>query len=114
MNDTPEAVPFDITSDELNEWRKAHKPHQLIDVREPYENIAAHLSDDVLMPMGEFAQRMSELDPERDIVVYCRSGNRSSQVVQYMRKQGFSRARNLEGGIVRWAQQYPFERAESA
>ncbi len=114
MNETPAQIPFDITSDELQEWRKAHKAHQLIDVREPHENIAAHLSDGVLIPMGEIVQRMSELDPNADIVVYCRTGNRSGQVVQYMRQHGFPRVRNLEGGILRWAQQYPFERAESA
>jgi sulfur-carrier protein adenylyltransferase/sulfurtransferase len=77
MSEVPQEVPIDITADEYNEWRKAHKPHQLIDVREPHENAAARLSDGILIPMGDLVSRMSELNPEDDIVVYCRTGNRS-------------------------------------
>ena len=59
----------------------------------------------VLIPMGELARRQQELDPEDEIVVYCHHGVRSANVTSFLRHHGFARARNLQGGIDRWATQ---------
>jgi adenylyltransferase/sulfurtransferase len=75
----------------------------LLDVREPFEHALVRLDDDLLIPMGELAARQRELDPLREIVVYCHHGNRSGRATAFLRQQGFSSARNLRGGIEEWA-----------
>ncbi len=75
----------------------------LLDVREPFEHDLVRLEDDLLIPMGELAARQHELDPGREIVVYCHHGNRSGRATAFLRRQGFHRARNLRGGIEEWA-----------
>jgi len=74
----------------------------LIDVREPYEWKLGILPNAKLLPLGKLPDEMSSLDSTRDIVVYCRSGARSANAVQYLRAAGF-RATNLAGGILRWS-----------
>lgn len=79
----------------------------ILDVREPHELKICSLVNTVHIPMGELADRLTELDKYKDgdIVVYCRSGGRSGRCVEYMRLQGFNRALNLTGGILEWADQ---------
>jgi rhodanese-related sulfurtransferase len=55
-----------------------------------------------MIPMREVASRLGEMDPDREIVVYCRSGARSGDVVRYLREQGFARARNSAGRYLAW------------
>ncbi|NIP78183.1 MAG: hypothetical protein GWM90_02845 [Gemmatimonadetes bacterium] len=76
----------------------------LIDVREPYEWRIFNLGDHGarLIPLGQLESRLGELDPEREIVFYCRSGHRSGDVTRYLRQRGWDRVRNLEGGILAW------------
>ncbi len=74
----------------------------LLDVREPYEAAGATLGG-LLVPLRDLPRRVSELDPSRDIVVYCHSGVRSARAVQFLIQSGFPRVRNLAGGIVGWA-----------
>ncbi len=64
----------------------------LLDVRQPEEHAAGCLPDSVLIPLDELAGRLGELDPERDTVVYCRSGARSAMACQWLRRAGFRRA----------------------
>lgn len=77
----------------------------LLDVREPYEWEIANLGDRgaELIPMRELPDRLDELPEGREIVVYCRSGDRSAHVVRYLQDRGVERAVNLEGGILAWA-----------
>jgi len=95
-------TPFDISVTELKAWIEAGKKFQLIDVREPFEHTASAIAGDLLIPMGDFLARQQELEPDTEIVLYCRSGNRSGQVVSYMRQHGFPDMRNLTGGILEW------------
>jgi len=76
----------------------------LLDVREPYEYKVANLSGH-LIPLGQLADRVHELDPEREIVVYCHHGNRSAFAVQFLKNQGFESVVNLAGGIDAWSQE---------
>jgi rhodanese-related sulfurtransferase/molybdopterin converting factor small subunit len=80
---------------------------RLLDVREPFEWNIANLGEQgaELIPMWQLGARLSELDPEQDLVVYCHSGIRSAAVVQQLRTIGFTRVWNLAGGITAWAQQ---------
>jgi len=92
-----------ITVDELKaRWDLGDRPF-LLDVREAVEHQLVQLEGDVLIPLGELIARQQELDPDREIVVYCHHGNRSGRATAYLRHNGFPHARNLRGGIEEWA-----------
>jgi molybdopterin/thiamine biosynthesis adenylyltransferase/rhodanese-related sulfurtransferase len=74
----------------------------LLDVREPYEFDFAHLKDSKLVPLGQLADRIEELDKSKDIVVYCHTGVRSARAVEFLKSNGFTKVRNLKGGIKSW------------
>ncbi|MCA9997056.1 MAG: rhodanese-like domain-containing protein [Anaerolineales bacterium] len=76
----------------------------VIDVREQWEYDESHIPNITLMPMGEIASRLSEIPTDKEVVVTCRSGNRSSQVATFLRDQGFTNIHNMEGGILAWQQ----------
>jgi molybdopterin/thiamine biosynthesis adenylyltransferase/rhodanese-related sulfurtransferase len=92
-----------ITVDELKaRWDRGDRPF-LLDVRERVEFQLVRLEGGVLIPLGELVARQQELDPDREIVVYCHHGNRSGKATAYLRHNGFPNARNLRGGIEEWA-----------
>jgi adenylyltransferase/sulfurtransferase len=74
----------------------------VLDVREPHEyqicNLQGHL-----IPLGELPRRVHELDSSREIVAHCRSGKRSAEAVDFLRKAGFKKILNLKGGILAWS-----------
>ena len=74
----------------------------LLDVREPDEYAAGHIPGITLIPMGEVASRLTELPRDKEIIVTCRTGNRSSQIADLLREQGFTNVHNMTGGIVAW------------
>ena len=79
----------------------------ILDVREPHEweiSNLGHLGA-VLIPQGQVIDRMGELDTAREMVVQCRTGGRSAQIVQLLTQHGFSKLYNLDGGINRWARE---------
>lgn len=77
----------------------------ILDVREPYEWTISNLGGlgAMLIPMGQIADRLDELDMAREIVVQCRTGSRSAGVIDELQRYGFKKLLNLEGGINRWA-----------
>jgi len=77
----------------------------ILDVREPYEWTISNLGGlgAMLIPMGQVADRLDELDMAREIVVQCRTGSRSAGVIDELQRYGFKKLLNLEGGINRWA-----------
>jgi rhodanese-related sulfurtransferase len=76
----------------------------LIDVREPEEYAAGHIPGVLLIPMGEVPQRLDEIPTDKTVITYCRSGNRSGQVMQFLQQQGYDNVHNMEGGIIAWEQ----------
>src|SRR6266849_2626139 len=74
----------------------------ILDVREPHEyqicNLKGHL-----IPLGELTRRVYELDSSREIVAHCRSGKRSAEAVDFLRKAGLRKILNLKGGILAWS-----------
>jgi adenylyltransferase/sulfurtransferase len=74
----------------------------ILDVREPHEYKICNL-EGYLIPLGDLQKRVSELDPNREIVVHCRSGVRSAKAVNLLRRSGFQKVSNLAGGILAWA-----------
>lgn len=75
---------------------------QLLDVRQPKEYEQAHIPGARLIPLGELPDRLHELDREKEVIVYCRSGVRSKSGCQILNAAGFSRVLNMTGGINGW------------
>ena len=75
----------------------------LLDVREPDEWTAGHAPGAHHLPMMEIPARMSEVPTDMEVVVVCRSGGRSGQVVSYLMGNGWDNVRNLDGGMQSWA-----------
>jgi rhodanese-related sulfurtransferase len=75
----------------------------LLDVRENEEWAAGHAPDAHHLPMMEIPARLDEIPVDRDVVVVCRVGGRSAQVVAYLRSLGRDNAVNLDGGMMAWA-----------
>jgi rhodanese-related sulfurtransferase len=73
----------------------------LIDVREQYEWQAGHVQGVLHIPMGEVQQRLAEVPADQEVVVVCKVGGRSAQVVGYLNQVG-RRAVNLDGGMHAW------------
>jgi sulfur-carrier protein adenylyltransferase/sulfurtransferase len=96
-----------ITPRELNDRLTAGEALQIVDVREAHEWHISNLAEQgaVLVPQNEILDRLGELDMTRDIVVMCRSGVRSANVIRELHNHGFKRLYNLEGGINEWARQ---------
>ena len=97
------AVPS-ITVEELKEKQDRGESLALLDVREPNEWAISDLPGSTKIPLGALPQRFSELSKDKEVVVYCRTGGRSGQAVQFLQQMGYSGAKNLTGGINRWAE----------
>lgn len=77
----------------------------LLDVREPDEWVAGHVDGATLIPLGELAGRTSEVPQDRQIVVMCRSGNRSAEGRDILLQAGFPSVTSMAGGINEWTAQ---------
>jgi adenylyltransferase/sulfurtransferase len=100
----PDQAPL-LTVTQLRQRVETGEPLQIIDVREAFEwriaNLESHGAR--LIPLGELPDRLDDLDPALDTVVYCRTGPRSDLAVRFLIASGFERVWNLEGGINAWA-----------
>jgi adenylyltransferase/sulfurtransferase len=95
----------DMTVRELKSRQDEGKAPIVIDVREPHEVAICRIPGAVEIPLAQLAGKLAEFDPSQEIVVHCRSGARSAKAVAMMRARGFSRARNLAGGVLAWVDQ---------
>jgi rhodanese-related sulfurtransferase len=93
-----------ITVEELKARRDRGEKVTLLDVREPNEWAISDLPDSIKMPLSSLPLRFGELPQKSEIVVYCRTGGRSGNAVQFLRQKGYEKAVNLAGGINRWAE----------
>lgn len=92
-----------INVQELKALRDNHTEHILIDVREQHEYDAANING-ILIPMSEFANRHNEIPKDGKVIIQCRSGQRSANVVMWLEQNmGYENLYNLEGGIIAWA-----------
>jgi hydroxyacylglutathione hydrolase len=82
--------------------RAAGDPVVVLDVRNPGEFEEKHIKDGSLIPLDELAARAVELPKDQDVVIYCRSGYRSSIAASILRRQGFAEVTDLIGGIDGW------------
>lgn len=96
---------WDITVTELAEKMRNGGNLRLIDVREPHEQRIANIDGSELIPLGQLASRMSELDSSEEIVLYCKEGPRSTRALELLASAGFRKIKNLKGGINAWAKE---------
>lgn len=75
---------------------------ELLDVREPVEREIAKLPNTIEIPLRELEDRLGEIAPQAEIVVYCRTGVRSASAAQLLRKAGFRNVKSLHGGLHAW------------
>jgi molybdopterin/thiamine biosynthesis adenylyltransferase/rhodanese-related sulfurtransferase len=94
----------EITAEELQALRARGEKIVLVDVREPHETAISDLPGSIKIPLGSLPQNLSKVQPSDDLVVFCRSGGRSAQAVQFLIGKGYARTRNLVGGINHWAE----------
>ena len=92
----------DVTVEELKFFIDNNDGVFLLDVREPQEHQICSIPGSVLIPLGELPNRISELGGHKDVVVHCKSGVRSAKAVKILSDAGFTKVRNLSGGILRW------------
>ncbi|HKK79647.1 MAG TPA: rhodanese-like domain-containing protein [Phaeodactylibacter sp.] len=97
----------DIKVDELKQKMDNGDSVVLIDVREPHEHEAFNIGGK-LIPVGNLFNRMDEIEDhkETEVVVYCRSGQRSGVAKTLLERAGFKNVRNLLGGMLDWADHY--------
>lgn len=83
--------------------------HILIDVREPHEFNSGHIAGAINIPLGQIPNRLSEIPRDTQVILYCRTGNRSDTAASVLASAGYSGILDL-GGVVQWAQQgYPLQ-----
>ena len=92
----------DVTVEELKTRLDRRDSFLLLDVRESREFEICRIPGSVLIPLGELPSRLSELEGRDDMIVHCKSGVRSGKAVKLLREAGYSKARNLKGGILAW------------
>jgi molybdopterin/thiamine biosynthesis adenylyltransferase/rhodanese-related sulfurtransferase/molybdopterin converting factor small subunit len=99
------ATDDEATVEELKAKQDSGRPVYILDVREPHEFQICRIPGSVLIPLGELPNRLAELpDPsdQREFIVHCKMGGRSAKAVKLLHERGFTRARNLKGGILAW------------
>lgn len=93
----------DITCEQVKSRLDSGEKFNFIDVREEWEFEEANIGA-TLIPLGELPYRLSEIESMKDeeIVVHCKSGNRSGQAKKFLNSRGFTNVRNMLGGITEY------------
>ncbi|UCD98889.1 MAG: molybdopterin-synthase adenylyltransferase MoeB [Chloroflexota bacterium] len=94
---------WDIEATQLAEKLNHGENIHLLDVREPHELEISALVGADLIPLGQLAARLSELDSADEMVVFCKGGTRSARALELLTSAGFRKVKNLKGGINAWA-----------
>ena len=95
----------DISPRELAERIRSGEDMQLVDVREGWEWQIAQIPGARLIPIHELTQHAASLDPNREVVVFCKSGTRSLRAAEQLVSAGFGSVTNVSGGIQRWSEE---------
>ena len=98
---TVAALPAEVSTAEALALREAGA--FVLDVRQPEEWNAVHIPGATLIPLGELSARLSEVPGDRQVVVVCRSGNRSAQGRDILLGAGFPSVTSMAGGMNDWA-----------
>ena len=97
-----------ITVEEVKKRMDAGEELHLVDVREPYENAEFNIGG-ILLPLGEIrGMQIDEIEDlkDKEVILYCRSGNRSAQAAMFLETMGFENTKNLVGGMLAWQDKF--------
>jgi rhodanese-related sulfurtransferase len=97
-----------ITVEELKQRIDAGEKLNIVDVREPHENADFNIGG-VLIPLGNIqTMQIDEIEDlkDKEVICYCRSGNRSGQACMFLDAMGFKKTRNLVGGMLAWEEKF--------
>lgn len=108
----PQSSLPEISPDEVEaQLSRGPEPPMIVDVREPDEWVAGHIAGALHIPLNEIPRRVAEIPADRDVVVVCHLGGRSAMATAFLRRQGYTRAVNLRGGMDAWEGRHlPIER----
>lgn len=99
----------EITPIELKKLLESERKVQLVDVREGFEFEICRISNSKHIPLGQLAKRYREIDPEMETILICHHGIRSRHALEYLEKYGYTKLKNLLGGIHLWAEEVDFD-----
>lgn len=97
-----------ISIEELQDRLNAGEKLNILDVREPHENSEFNIGG-LLLPLGQIqSMQLDEIEnwKEDEVIVYCRSGNRSGQACLILAAAGFTNVKNLTGGMLHWREKF--------
>ncbi|GAB2823551.1 MULTISPECIES: rhodanese-like domain-containing protein [Ferruginibacter] len=97
-----------ITADEVKFRLESGEKLNLVDVREPHENAEFNIGG-TLLPLGKVqTMQIDDIDnlKNEEVIVYCRSGNRSGQAALMLETFGFTDVKNLAGGMLAWKERF--------
>jgi adenylyltransferase/sulfurtransferase len=93
----------EVTVRMLKQWRDEDRPHQLIDVRREFERAIADIGAEHIL-QEEVEQHTDRIRRDVPVVIHCRSGKRSADVIEVLEKKyGFTNLYNLAGGVLAWS-----------
>jgi adenylyltransferase/sulfurtransferase len=96
---------WEIEPVELKKKMDRRESFVLVDVREPHEAEICTIPGARLIPKGQVPSRVHELNSADEFVIHCKSGKRSAEIVDFLKKAGFRKVKNLRGGILAWSDQ---------
>ncbi len=91
-----------VTADEVYKMLSSNKDYFILDVRSKEEFDSGHIEGAYLIPVSELENRLAELPQDKPIIVYCRSGSRSTSAANILLEKGFKEIFNMTGGITEW------------
>ncbi|NHN33752.1 sulfurtransferase TusA family protein [Paenibacillus agricola] len=94
--------PHTATNDEIQAKVTSGEKIQILDVREPAEYAFGRIPGAISIPLGELEQKVTELDPNSEYYVVCRTGNRSDMASQILTEKGFKHIKNVTPGMSQW------------
>ena len=101
---TPDGGYGDLTVEQAKSLIDSNPALVILDVRSQEEYDSGHLEGAILIPVDELGTRLDELSPDEDLLVYCRTGNRSSNAVNILQANGFTKIYHMKDGITAWIQ----------
>ncbi len=98
-------LPIEIDCATVKQRLDAKDNFFFVDCREASEYAGCRIVGATLLPMSELASRLSELEPHKDqeIIIHCHHGGRSLRVANWLRNNGYEKARSMAGGIDQWS-----------
>jgi rhodanese-related sulfurtransferase len=92
-----------VSVEQVNEMLKKGEDFLFVDVRNPDEYAICSIKGTKLIPLGELGHRLKEIPKDKLVVLHCHHGGRSTRAVNFLKSQGYTEVKNLEGGIDQWS-----------